>query len=58
MEEELSPDYVEEGDPTQVAICFKYKGIKVDLLLSPYWETMKSYLEDVRQIESSHKRRL
>ena len=58
MEEELSPYYVEEGDPTKVAICFKYKDIKVDLLLSPYWKTMDSYLEDVRQIHPPLKRLL
>ena len=55
MKEELSDDYTEEGR-THVAIKFRYKTIQVDLLLSPYWETMDSYLRDIRTIQPPFKR--
>ena len=51
MEKELSSHYSYSGTTT-VALQFKYEGMDVDLLLSPYWETRREYYHDLAQIES------
>ena len=52
VEKELSPHY-KYSDTTKVALQFSYKGIDVDLLLSPYWETRGEYYHDLAQVEPS-----
>ena len=50
LEKRLSPDYMYSGR-TNVAVKFQYRGIEVDLLLSPFWETRRDYYDAMQQIK-------
>ena len=57
MEKKLSHRHYSYKDTTKYGdgIKFSYKGLDVDLLLSPYWETRGEYYHD---IEPLYKRRM